>query len=455
MSYAPDDDFGTVPVDHGPAYQAEPASWPEPEDRGAAVLSDLGETEYVEDLIRPGRILVLAAEEGTGKSYTADDELAIRVAVAGGSLAETWPVLQTGPVLVLSEMHADDDFAREATVLAALGLERSALIGRYFRLPLMTAAGGKPVLTVPEWMSWVTGWLRDRGALLMVVDTATTASNVDPWGEKIQAVYAALRGMLAEYPALAIVLVVHLKKPQGHGDRRLSDVLGEWGRWNDVTMLMENDGASLERCKITVRKRVRHERRIIATKRGGLLVEATDADGAKGTKVPAGDVLAAITATPGVTYAELGAAIGVSKDTASRYVAGLVESGQAETGTELRATAKGLRSVSVVYPIAPDTAVPPHTTAGASAAVPAAVRASDSRIPPYHRSTYIGAAVSAAVVSPEPIEERDGDLELRPPAPPEPDTVACSDYSAHQLQTRRDPATGSWRCFICCPEVAS
>ena len=35
----------------------------------------------------------------------------------------------------------------------ALGLERSDLEGRYYRLPLMTAAGGPPVLTVPA-LAW-------------------------------------------------------------------------------------------------------------------------------------------------------------------------------------------------------------------------------------------------------------------------------------------------------------
>src|SRR5450759_851518 len=115
----------------------------------------------------------------------------------------------TGPVLDMSEMHPDDDYVRETTVLASLGLDRPALIGCYYRLPLMTAAGGKPALTVPEWREWITGWLRDHGALLLVVDTATGATQVDPWGGAIQAVYQSLRAMLAAYPALAVVLVVH------------------------------------------------------------------------------------------------------------------------------------------------------------------------------------------------------------------------------------------------------
>jgi hypothetical protein len=295
-------------------------TFPEPEDRGTATLSPLGEVEYVEDLVRPGRIIVWAAEEGSGKSFAVDDELGIRMAVAGGSFAGTWPMLRSGPVLVMSEMHADDDFDREETTLASLELPRSALSGRYFRLPLMTAAGGRPALTVPEWRDWATGWLRDHGALLLIVDTATGATQVDPWGKGIQEVYANLRVMLDAYPALAIILIVHVRKPTGRGERRLSDVLGEWGRWCDIVVMQENDGASLERAKITVRKRVRHERRIVATKAGGLLIDPVDLAETKGTKVPLDDVIVVIQAKPGITYADLGEELGVSADTASNYV---------------------------------------------------------------------------------------------------------------------------------------
>lgn len=310
----------------GPRSEPGPvvASFPEPEDRGDATLSDLGEVEYVEDLIRPGRIVVHAATEGSGKSY-AEGELSIRIAVAGGAFAGTWPVLVNGPVLVMSEMHADDDFVREAAILGTLGRTRDDLRGRYYRLPLLTAAGGPPALMVPEWRAWITTWLRDRGAVLLVVDTATGATQVDPWGKAIQQVYADLRLMLAEYPALAIVLVVHLRKADrtGRGKRDIGDVMGEWGRWADVVMLQENDGESLEFARLSVRKRVRRERRILVTKRNGLVVDPRDLDEAAGPKVAPDTVMAAIDAQPGITYAELGKVLGVSKDTASNYVRGL------------------------------------------------------------------------------------------------------------------------------------
>jgi hypothetical protein len=361
-----------------------PDTWPEPEDRGTATLSALGDVEYIEDLIRPGRIVVWAAEEGSGKSYAVDDELAIRVAVAGGSFAGTWPVLRNGPVLVMSEMHGDDDYAREEMTLASLGLARPALAGRYYRLPLMTAAGGQPALTVAGWRDWITSWLRERAALLLVIDTATGATRVDPWGDAIQSVYADLRVMLDTYPDLAIVLVVHVRKPTGRGERRLSDVLGEWGRWCDVVVMQENDGASLDRARITVRKRVRHERRIVASKVGGLLVDPVDAATTSGPKVPADTVVAAVEAAPGLGLAELGKALGVSKDTAGNYVKALAD--------RLTTRKEGPRGAIRVYP----TAEPPNTAEHAPSAVPSADVPDDRRTA---EPTYIGSVVPSAVVA--------------------------------------------------------
>lgn len=397
-------------------------TWPLPEDRGVAMLSDLGKIEYVEDLIRPGRIIVWAAEEGSGKSFAVDGELAIRMAVAGGSFAGTWPVAQTGPVLVLSEMHSDDDFLREQTVLSSLGLERTSLTDRYFRLPLMTAAGGKPALTVPEWRTWITDWLAEHRALAMVVDTATGATQVDPWGAAIQEVYGGLRAMIGTYPALSVVLVVHCRKPTGRGDRRISDVLGEWGRWCDVVVLQENDGKSLERCRLTVRKRVRRERRIIVTKRDGLLVEPTDADAGKGAKVPLSEVVAAIEAKPGMTLAELGQALGVSKDTASNYVA------EAESAGLVMSVSVGARRQKHIYR-ADSIAEPPNISEGASSAVVRRSGPAEDEVTAERRTEPIGSAVGSSVV----------------PA----DSVRCSDFSAHQLHHVRDDS--GWRCEVCFP----
>lgn len=318
-------------------------SWIEPEDRGQAVLSETGSIEYVEDLgIRPGRIVVWAAEEGSGKSYAVDDELGIRIAVAGGSFAGTWPVLQTGPFVYLSEMHTDDDYEREEITLQSLGLSRSDLTGRFYRLPLLTAAGGPPVLSVPEWRTRMVEWMRARGALVLTFDTATGASEVKPWGSEILQVYRDLRMMLAAYPAMAIILIVHCKKPDGRGERRISDVIGEWGRWCDVVVMQENDGTS--RVKLSTHKRVRKLRRIVATKSDGLLIEPKDITSGSEAKVAPDKVLAAITHEPGLSTTRLGKVLGVSTPTASGYVKTLEQAGQVMT-------TKGTKNSTLVYPV--------------------------------------------------------------------------------------------------------
>lgn len=303
------------------AYFSGSATYPEPSDCGTATLSELGDVEYVADLIRPGRIHVVAAEEGTGKTY-AMTELGIRMAVAGGAFAGTWPILLHGPVVYLSEMHPDDDWTYQQTVLDALGIGRSTLSGHYYRLDLNRAARGAPALGEPAWRAWFTRWTRRRGIRLAVFDTATGATQVNPWGPEIQQVFRDLRGMLEADPELAVVLVLHLKKPQGRGGRRISDVLGEWGRWCDVLVLLERDGA--DRTRISTHKRLRNHRRISATRSDGLLVEPQDiTDGTPARKVSEDKVVAAIVASPGIGYLRLADELDVAKSTAENYVKAL------------------------------------------------------------------------------------------------------------------------------------
>jgi hypothetical protein len=236
------------------------------------------------------------------------------------------------------------------------------------------------------------------------VDTATGATQVDPWGPEIQAVYASLRVMLTEYPELAIVLLLHLKKPQGRGERRLSDVLGEWARWCDVVILMESDGTT--RTRLTVRKRVRRERRIVATKAGGLLVDPVDLDEAKGTKVPLGDVLAAIEAAPGITYAELGAALGVSADTASRYAGLLGDQVDAVKGTGKSGPGAKWR----LYAVSASPHVSTRARCGDSAETHAAMEGALSRESPHLRIASIDAETLAETETPAApaVPETDG-----------------------------------------------
>jgi hypothetical protein len=299
------------------------AAYPEPVDCGHLTLSVFGGVAYVADLVIPGRIHIVAAEEGTGKTY-AGWELSIRMSAAGGSFAGTWPIEVAGPVAYLSEMHADDDYSYQQDILEALELDRSALVGKLYRLDLGTAANGAPVLTDPDWRAWFTAWCRRRGIRLAVFDTGTGATQVDPWGKAIQQVYRDLRVMLADCPELAVVLLLHLKKPQGRGTRRISDVLGEWGRWCDVLILMEADGDT--KTKVSTHKRIRHHKRIVATRAGGLLIEPQDITDAKpAQKVSPEAVLAKAVEMTGRPRADLAKALGVSEKTLKTYLAGIGE----------------------------------------------------------------------------------------------------------------------------------
>jgi hypothetical protein len=292
--------------------------YPEPEDRSTATLSAQGGVEYVEDLLGAGRIVVGAAEEGTGKSYAISGELGIRLACAGGSFAETWPVTTKCNVVVLSEMHTDEDFAREDVVLASLGLERNALATRYFRLPLMTAANGAPPLDDAAWRRWFVGWCREHEVVCAIFDTATGATEAEPWGAPIRAVYRNLRVLIEEYPELAIVLIVHCKKPQAHTERRISDVIGEWGRWCDVILMLERQGET--RVKLSSWKRVRTQRRVTAEQRGGLLVDPIDISGrTSARKVSDADFLGWIEQRTDSTYAQLADHFKLTPRTAQAY----------------------------------------------------------------------------------------------------------------------------------------
>lgn len=329
-----------------------PPAFPEPENRGRAVLSALGEVEYVADLVRPGRILVVAATEGSGKSYAIDSELGIRVAIAGGAFAGTWPVVRQGGVLILSEMHPDDDFKRESAVLSALQLERSALDDCYWRQDLSSAAIDKPALDSDEWRAWIVDWCRQRGIILQVFDTATGATVSNPWGQDIHAVYRNLRVMLAAYPALSIVLIVHCKKPSTRGGSRdITDVIGEWGRWCDVVLMLET--ASPGHVKLTTYKRVREPRRIVAAQRDGLLVEPRDIAAGNAPKVATDRVVRTITEHPGLSVADLARLLEVTKRTAARYADDAVGTGR------VRKETTSTRGTMALFPETTET--PRHT----------------------------------------------------------------------------------------------
>jgi hypothetical protein len=84
-----------------------------------------------------------------------------------------------------------------------------------------------------------------------------------------------------------------------------------------VILMMERDGPN--RAKLTTFKRVRRQRRIVATQRGGLLVEPRDIGEGPAPKIPPETVVDTVRASPGMTIAELARRLEVVKKTAERY----------------------------------------------------------------------------------------------------------------------------------------
>lgn len=108
--------FGLV---RGPAATPEPAqvAWEVPEDRADATLSPEDGKSWVEDLIRPGRIIVIAAEEGTGKTM-ALAELGIRILIHARSLRS---VLSDRALSPVRGSHCPGPFGRPAATADSSG----------------------------------------------------------------------------------------------------------------------------------------------------------------------------------------------------------------------------------------------------------------------------------------------------------------------------------------------
>jgi hypothetical protein len=297
-----------------------------PWDRGGIQRgSELRGREYVEDLVRPGRITCVAAEEGVGKSYAIDFDLGIRVAVAGGSFAGTWPIREHTGVLYVSEQHEDDDLEREEVVLRALEVPRSALSGRYWRVGMDEVSGEKLLLDDPKWLDDIVAWCEELHVGVLIFDTATSATSVEPWGaafrEVIHRVRAAVSGYdKYDYPcALAMLLLVHVTKPRASSPSsklQINRVMGEWGRWSDIVLTMERAGS--EHVRLTSAKRIRTPRTILVRQRDGLLVDPTTPGTSKASQ-SIGRVVELVSAHDGMSLAELALGLGVSKKTAERY----------------------------------------------------------------------------------------------------------------------------------------
>jgi hypothetical protein len=209
--------------------------------------------------LRPHALGILASAEGIGKSY-ARLELALRLATGTGSLFGHYPITRPARVVLVDEENGpSEEYRREAEVLAALGLDRSALT-RYFR----TSYAGMN-LTKPDRQEWLRAEIDRLAADLAIFDTGGAMVG-DEWGEPLKEAVRFLRSL-----PCAVLACVHLTKPprERHGAQHgsaLADVMGQWTRSADVVAVMADLGAG--RARWTVRKRVPPSSLVLAQRAG-------------------------------------------------------------------------------------------------------------------------------------------------------------------------------------------
>jgi hypothetical protein len=297
-------------------------------------------------LLRRGALLVLASPEGLGKSQVRL-EWAVRFATGTGALFGYYGIPSAGTVVLVEEENGpDEEFRREEAVLESLGLRRSDLGDRYFRV---SYAGMS--LTDPARQRWLRCLLEPIHPDLLILDTATAMVG-DEWGAELKQAVRYLRGLIRDL-GCSIVLTVHLTKPlrDRHGAKgaphgsALSDVMGQWTRSSDVVAMMADLGAG--RARWTVRKRVPPSQLILA-QRGGLWETVAVAEDQAAATLE-DRVLRAINAGAG-SADELRVALGsadrpLPKASLYRALAALRGDGLVEDGTPLRLTESGMESV--------------------------------------------------------------------------------------------------------------
>jgi len=186
--------------------------------------------------------------------------LGIRLSTGTGALFRHYAIRRPARVVLVDEENGpSEEYRREAEVLAALGLDRSALTD-YFR----TSYAGMN-LTKPDRQEWLRAELDRLAPDLAIFDTGGAMVG-DEWGEPLKEAVRFLRSL-----PCAVLACVHLTKPprerhSGQHGSALADVMGQWTRSADVVAVMADLGAG--RARWTVRKRVPPSSLVLAQRSG-------------------------------------------------------------------------------------------------------------------------------------------------------------------------------------------
>jgi AAA domain/Bifunctional DNA primase/polymerase, N-terminal/Primase C terminal 1 (PriCT-1) len=228
--------------DTGPGGTVRPEPRPVPRNVGTSVASPEVDAWLIENVLRPGAILVIASLEGLGKSHVRK-EMAVRLTTCGGSLFGYYPIPRTCSVLEIDEENgAQEEIRREEQVFAALSARRADANGTYWSVSF-------PAVELGDEASQM--YLREHVAAhrpgVLMLDTGTSMVD-EEWGPELKAAMRFLRRLTVEF-GCAVVIFVHLvKPPRGrdattrlHGST-LSDVMGQWTRTVDAVALLADLG---------------------------------------------------------------------------------------------------------------------------------------------------------------------------------------------------------------------
>jgi hypothetical protein len=312
--YQPAESAGALVAEERP--QARPASSVDP----AIALFDRW---HVEGVLRPGRLMVLASQEGVGKSH-ARAELAIRKATGRGALFGHYPLAGHCRVLLVDvENGEDEETRREEEILERLDLDHSEL-DDYWRVSLEGL-----LLTDPADQAYIRAEVERFNPGIVIFDTGSSMVG-EEWGKELKLAVRFLRALAREY-GCAVIVVVHLVKPSRQAKHKdapehgteLSDVMGQWTRQADSVALMARTKDDL--VVWTMRKRVPRSTLILAPDGGTFHVITAVVGGELGA-----DTRAKVQAylAKGVTdTAAIAQLTGVTRRTVQRHVAKLVEAG--------------------------------------------------------------------------------------------------------------------------------
>lgn len=415
------DDFALAPVDRDSVAGDRPVPRPRSEADPSLALADEWQ---IDGLLRPARLLVIAAAESTGKSHVRI-EMAIRLSTGHGALFNHYRIPERCRVVSFDvENGEEEETRREEMALATLGLDRSALTD-YYGVSLEGLSLGNA-----EDQTYIRAAIERILPAVAFFDTGSSMVG-DEWGTELKGAIRFLRGLAREY-GCSVVVFVHLVKPAkavgGKGKGRpeaqhgtaLADVMGQWTRQADTVAMMADAGA--DRRLWTVRKRAPHSQLVLRIVDGTF--DAVQVTAGEDLGVSTMERIHGVIATGQGDAASIATYLDINERTVWRHVAKLREAGRIEPDAPLRV------SVGLSGPVSRPVSAPPRTNrAAVSPAVSdMSVERTDMSVPPKG-----GDSVSVS---------QSGDS---------PATVRCTSYRAHRSDHVR--VGDGFVCRICGPSL--